>query len=139
MANEYKDLDDVKAALKKVFNKCSKNRNNIDSVGLIYNRGVVLTSDQKIDQRIAATLANNFFQTAKNSFGDSSNLKDITCMIEEEGKLIAWTVVHVVDNTALIFSGDLEDDEMNLNLHRSCISGYKDELIELAKKFIEFT
>ncbi|MEM9543175.1 MAG: hypothetical protein AAGA60_27265 [Cyanobacteria bacterium P01_E01_bin.42] len=135
MFKEYNNLDAVKKAMKQIFNRCSDQKNNIDCVGFIYNRGLIIQSDNKIDQAIANSLAKNCFQTGQDSFGDTQNLTNITCMTEQDDELFAWTVVLINDTDALVFSGNLEGEEINLNVHRSCLNGYIDEMRHLAQEF----
>ncbi|MDJ1184030.1 AAA-like domain-containing protein [Roseofilum casamattae] len=139
MADQHTELDNVKNEMKSILNKLCQIKNTIDSASFICNEAVMVTSNNEIEQRITLPPAKNLFQTVKDRFGDSANLKDVTFIIEEEGQLIAWTIVYVAENSALIFSGNLEGNEMNLNVHRAFLSGYKDELVELANKFIELS
>ncbi|MDY7008487.1 MAG: hypothetical protein SWX82_32345 [Cyanobacteriota bacterium] len=148
MPKEYINSQEVLNDMQPILDSCAKRKNYIDGIAFLLNASRIAESEVpgeggNMDTTVIASMISNFEETAKDTFGeDITDLQYVTFMKKNKAnqELSAWSIVFVPDtNYRLVFTGNLQGQKRNLQIHQGTVPDYVKDLLPLIKEYDRLT
>ncbi|NEP10550.1 MAG: hypothetical protein F6K14_10090 [Symploca sp. SIO2C1] len=139
----YSNSQDVINAMQPILDTCAELNNDIDGIAFLVGfeiraRSKVDGYGGKFDATAVASALGNFTETNKETFGNNTDLKQISFLnITENGEskqITAWSVALPYENYKLVFVANLKN-KSRYPIHRGTVEEYVQDLLPLIEEY----